>query len=112
VTTTGATATVSLGAKGRVLIPIAVRHAAELTDGAELVVRSDGPGRIVVETRDAVQARVWADAPTPTGLDTTADVRAARDEDAAVSDRQSAERSAATTDDGAGDRLLAPLGLQ
>lgn len=110
-TATGATANVSLGAKGRVLIPVAVRRAAELADGADLVVRSDGPGRIVVETRDAVRARVWADAPTPAGLDTVADVRAMRDEDVEISDRQSAARSATTAGEDAGERLLEFLGL-
>ena len=103
--------TVSLGAKGRVLIPVAVRRAAEVNEGTELVVRADGPGRIVVETRAAVQARVWAAAPTPAGLDATADIREARQQDASVSDRVHAERSVAATRDDAGDVLLAHLGL-
>ncbi len=109
--TTPTAPTVSLGAKGRVLIPVAVRRAAEVDEGTELVVRADGPGRIVVETRAAVQARVWAAAPTPAGLDTTADIREVREQDTALSDRIHAERSTATTSDDAGDVLLAHLGL-
>lgn len=112
-TQVSARAAVSLGAKGRFVIPATVRRAAGIVDGAELVVRSDGPGRVVVETRDSVRARVWAAAPDATGVDATVDIRETRQDDAVLSDQRAAERSAAAADGGtdAGEKLLARLGL-
>lgn len=98
----------TLGPKGRVSLPVAVRRGACIADGAELVAHVDGNGRIVIETRDAIRARVWDAAPGSAGLDATADVRT---QDGVTSDAASATRSETATDGDAGATLLAHLGL-
>ncbi len=112
-----ATAPFQVGAKGRVVLPAAARRAAHIEEGAELVARVVGEGQLLLETRDAVRARVWAAAPQRTGLDTSADVRALRDEDRKLEDRNAARRAAEfsarseTDSAAAGAALLAELGL-
>lgn len=49
---------VRLGDKGRVVIPAALRAAAGLPKGADLVGRVDAEGRIVLETREAIKKRL------------------------------------------------------
>jgi bifunctional DNA-binding transcriptional regulator/antitoxin component of YhaV-PrlF toxin-antitoxin module len=100
-----------LGAKGRVVLPAAVRREAHIPDGADLVAHAAGPGRIVIETRDSIRAQVWDAAPASSGLDATADVRDLRAADVTMSDASAAARSAQTPAGGAGDALLAHLGL-
>lgn len=110
-------ASFQLGAKGRAVLPAAVRRAAHIPEGAIVIAHSEGVGRIVIETTDAIRARVWRAAPESTGVDATVNVRAMRDEDVRRSDEAADRRSAAaagTTDaasDEAGARLLAHLGL-
>jgi hypothetical protein len=77
---------------------------------AELPPASRVSGREAT-TRDSIRARVWDAAPAPTGLDVTADVRAMRAEDFALADANAAARSAQSPVEGAGDALLAYLGL-
>jgi bifunctional DNA-binding transcriptional regulator/antitoxin component of YhaV-PrlF toxin-antitoxin module len=108
------TASFQLGEKGRVVLPAAVRRAAHIPDGATVVAHAAGEGRIVIETVDAIRARVWGAAPEPSDLDAAADVRAMRDEDNRTTDEAAERRSAAAADAGEGDagaRLLAHLGL-
>lgn len=108
------TASFQLGDKGRVVLPAAVRRAAHIPDGATVVAHAAGEGRIVIETVDAIRARVWGAAPEPSDLDATADVRAMREEDSQIADASAERRSAAAADPGEGDagaRLLAHLGL-
>lgn len=65
------------------------------------------------EDRDSVRDRVWAAAPTlPANFDVTTDVRAMRDEDAALSDAAAAAVSVRPVHDEAGEALLAHLGLR
>ena len=104
-----------VGAKGRVVLPAALRRAAHIVEGAELVARLIGEGQVLLETKDAVRARVWGAAPQPTNLDVTADVRAMRDEDIALEGRNAERREAGTgseaDSDAVGAALLAKLGL-
>ncbi len=104
-----------VGAKGRVVLPSAVRRAARIEEGTEVVARFLGEGQLLIETKDAVRARVWGAAPEPTGLDTTKDVRALRNEDiarVASSAARQADIAAGDQDaDAAGAALLAHLGL-
>lgn len=104
-----------VGQKGRVMLPAAVRRAAHLEDGAEVVARPDGEGRIVIESVAAIRARLWAAAPKASGLDTEADVRAMRQQDQAVVElnatRQLDARGTDEDSDAAGAALLARLGL-
>ncbi len=102
-----------LGPKGRIVLPVAVRRAARIPDGAEVVAHADGEGRIVVETIDAIRQRVWGGAPAPAGLDATADVRRMREEDAKIADAAAAVRSQAgkSANSNSGAALLAHLGL-
>jgi bifunctional DNA-binding transcriptional regulator/antitoxin component of YhaV-PrlF toxin-antitoxin module len=100
-----------LGAKGRVVLPAAVRREAHIFDGADLVAHAAGHGRIVIETRESIRARVWDAAPSPTGFDATVDVRTVRTEDGILADANAAARSAQAPLLGAGDALLAHLGL-
>ena len=100
----------SVGPKGRVVLPVAVRRAAGMDEGAEVVARVDGEGRVVLETVAAVRARVWAAAPD-VQYDAVADVRLLRDEDHRLSDEASDRRRAATSAGDAGRALLDHLGL-
>lgn len=50
---------VHLGAKGRVVLPAALRHSLGLEEGAELLARVEGRG-IVLEPRDAAVERLQA----------------------------------------------------
>lgn len=104
-----------IGAKGRVVLPAGLRRAAHMEEGAEVVARLIGEGQLLIETKDAVRARVWAAAPRPTDLDTSSDVRAMRAEDASrVADNAARrEQSLGSVEDSeaAGAALLARLGL-
>lgn len=79
-----------------------------------MMAHAEGPGRIVLETTAAIQARVWAAAPTPLGVDTVADVRTQRNEDNAIANANFVHRAAtpnADTADAIGAALLTELGL-
>lgn len=52
--------TLSIGEKGRIVLPAAVRQAAGLQVGDEVVVRAVAPQQIVIETREVVAARLRA----------------------------------------------------
>ena len=118
----GATVSASfhIGAKGRVVLPAAVRRAARLDEGTEVVARTEGDGRVIIETVASVRARIWAAAPPDAGLDSagldsSADVRLMRDEDGHASDAASARRSrefrSEPDSENAGAALLSHLGL-
>lgn len=83
--------------------------------GQAVVVRADGAGRIVIETLDAVQKRVWAAAPTSEpGIDAVSDVRRTRTDDTDISDDAAARRARGPAPqrdepDEAGAALLAAL---
>lgn len=112
-TSTGA-ASFSLDPKARFVLPIEIRRAAGVSEGAVLVVRAIGEGRILIETREAISARVWASAPALTEVDSVADTRDMRDEDAQISDAAAKRRSRLTKndqDDVVGAVLLQRLGL-
>ncbi len=83
-----------IGPKGRVVLPAAVRRAAHVEVGRDVVARPDGDGRFVIESVEAIRRRVWAAAPVPTGLDATEDVRALREDDNRVADENWARRGA------------------
>jgi bifunctional DNA-binding transcriptional regulator/antitoxin component of YhaV-PrlF toxin-antitoxin module len=107
---------VELGAKGRLVIPAQVRHDAGVAIGQTLVASADGAGRIVLETPDAVQRRVWAAAPMASdGVDSVADIRELRDDDRRTADGAAARRASARPgddrDDEVGVALLGALGL-
>lgn len=106
----------TIGPKGRSVLPVAVRRAAHLEEGTEVVAIALGEGRVLLETVDAVRQRVWAGAPDAEvgGPEATDDVRRMRREDVVVSDAAAARRSAPRTSDRAENRgaaLLAKLGL-
>jgi hypothetical protein len=60
-------------------------------------------GRIVIEIREAITKRVWADAPTPAGLNTITDVRAMRNEDNEISQKNYTRRSRVTSEKAANE---------
>lgn len=82
-----------VGEKGRVVLPAAVRRAAGIAEGAEVVARTDGEGRMVIETVESIKRRVWGFAPEPSGADPEEDVRRMRQEDVARSDEAADRRS-------------------
>ena len=108
-----------IGPKGRSVLPVAVRRAAGLEEGSDVVAIALGKGRVLLETVDAVRERVWAGAPHPdTSADSVADVRKMRQEDTAISDKAAVRRSVANsgtsdshTSDERGAALLSRLGL-
>jgi bifunctional DNA-binding transcriptional regulator/antitoxin component of YhaV-PrlF toxin-antitoxin module len=112
--TKAASASFNLGPKGRFVLPVAIRRAARVPDGATLVAHAEGEGRIVIETRAAISARVWASAPVPIGVDSVADIRELRDEDVRISDTAAQRRlrlAGNDQDDLVGVALLKRLGL-
>jgi bifunctional DNA-binding transcriptional regulator/antitoxin component of YhaV-PrlF toxin-antitoxin module len=106
-----------LGAKGRAVIPAAVRQEAGVEVGQALIAHAEGAGRIVLETPAAVQARVWAAAPDgDESGDSGRDVRALRAEDNRVAEAAAGRRHAAPvlsegSADDTGEALLRALGL-
>ena len=89
------TVTLSVGDKGRVVLPAALRREAGVQVGDELIARAVGPHQILVETREAVAARLRARFRDAGGTD---DLRQARAADRAVEDLASARRSGASRD--------------
>jgi bifunctional DNA-binding transcriptional regulator/antitoxin component of YhaV-PrlF toxin-antitoxin module len=104
-----------LGAKGRVVIPAAVRREAEIELGETLIARAEGPGRIVLETPAAVQARVWAAAPVEREpQDSVRDVRSLRDDDNRIGEQAARQRrgtDVVDSQDDLGEALLRALEL-
>lgn len=100
----------AIGPKGRLVLPVAVRRAAGMDEGAEVVATVDGEGRVVLETVASVRARVWSAAPD-ISFHAGDDVRQLRAEDAAEADAASTRRRTATASPDAGRALLDHLGL-
>jgi bifunctional DNA-binding transcriptional regulator/antitoxin component of YhaV-PrlF toxin-antitoxin module len=104
-----------LGAKGRAVIPAAVRREAEIELGETLIARAEGPGRIVLETPAAVQARVWAAAPVDgESQDSVRDVRSLRDDDNRIGEQAARQRRGTDvvgSQDDLGETLLRALEL-
>ncbi|MGH3612339.1 MAG: hypothetical protein ACRDRK_07025 [Pseudonocardia sp.] len=93
-----------------------VRHDAGVDVGQTLVASADGAGRIVLETPEAVQRRVWEAAPAAgDGADSVAGIRELREEDRRVADTAAARRAApppgGARDDEVGAALLHALEL-
>ena len=51
---------VKIDSKRRAVVPAEVLAAAGIAEGSELIPHAEGPGRVVFETRAAMQARVRA----------------------------------------------------
>ena len=100
----------SVGPKGRVVLPVAVRRAAGMDEGAEVVATVDGEGRVILETVAAVRARVWAAAPD-VRYHAVDDVRRMRSDDSEAADEASARRRSTSTTPDPGPALLDHLGL-
>jgi len=96
-----------MGHGGRSVLPVAVRRAAGIADGAVVVARAEGSGRIVIETPEAVRARVWGAAPVEAGDDIAADLRRLR----APSPVRSGASDVSDVSEAVGAALLARLGL-
>jgi bifunctional DNA-binding transcriptional regulator/antitoxin component of YhaV-PrlF toxin-antitoxin module len=113
----GFVSSLHISPKGRTTIPATARKLADIKGAVDTVLTVDGPGRIVIETAEALSQRVWAAAPDSSGLDTLADVRAMRDDDTMISNAQfDARLESADTADGKGvdhigAALLAEFGL-
>ncbi len=102
-----------IGAKGRSVLPAPVRRAAQVGEGAQMLARAEGPGRIVLETPEAVQARVWAAAPAETAARPD-DASRMRADEVAIADANFARRSLEPSETDAarvGAQLLTQLGL-
>jgi uncharacterized protein (AIM24 family) len=97
--------------KGPTSLLASVRREAGIVGNTEMVAHVDGPGRIVIATRAAVRARIWSNAPEPSGVDTVKDIEELRAEDVRISDAAAAAWSATVTSDDAIDQFLAELGL-
>lgn len=108
------TSTFQIGAKGRAVIPVAVRRAANIHENDTLVAHVNALGQVVIETEEALKARLWAAAAQAAEVvDPTSDVRAMREADSALSDLNH-ERRRQVREQGSDERgaaLLAHLGL-
>lgn len=71
----------TVGPRGRVTIPVAVQNEANIHEGDAVVIRADGPGVVIVETRQAIKDRIRAGIPSDPDqqFDAVADIRALRD---------------------------------
>lgn len=68
-----------VGPRGRITVPVALQRAAGIGEEDEVFLRVLGPGVIVVETRQALRARVRAAVPDGAEYDAVAEIRAMRD---------------------------------
>lgn len=89
------TVTLSVGEKGRVVLPAALRREAGVQVGDELIARAVGPHQILVEAREAVAARLRARFRDAGGTD---DLRQARAADRAIEEPTSVRRSGVPRD--------------
>ena len=71
----------SVSEKGRTSFPAALRRAARLDDSEGIIAQVLGEGRVLLETREAIEARVRANASGFSSSLSTEDVRSARSED-------------------------------
>ncbi|MBI4729529.1 MAG: AbrB/MazE/SpoVT family DNA-binding domain-containing protein [Acidobacteria bacterium] len=55
---------VTVGPKGRIVIPARLRERAHVTEGSVLYGRVDEAGRLILETRDSIKGRIRAAAKT------------------------------------------------
>ena len=83
---------VEIGDKYRVLLSAALRSAALLDKGDELVASVLGKGVVLLETREAISDRVHANAAGVGVPDATALIRANRDEDIRASEESWARK--------------------
>ena len=113
ITPSTVSAALTLDRKGRAVLPASVRRAAGVDEESTLVAWVAAEGTIVIETPEAVQARVWAAASAAGDLNATAAIREVRVEDARNSDENFARRAAAgdSDSDAVGAALLADLRL-
>ena len=99
--------------KGRTVLPADLQRACGFGVGSELVARRLGPGRFVVETTDAVLARIWSGIPEASEESGVDALQAWRTTSATT--RDDCLRSAALPDEKTsrahGARLLDELGL-
>jgi AbrB family looped-hinge helix DNA binding protein len=106
---------VKVDSRGRISLPADLRRAAGIGEGSELVAVSLGPGRLLLETQQAITEAVWAAAPVDDEADSVADVRRMRDEDVAISEEAADRRRVVDADEAAsrkrGEALLSELGL-
>jgi bifunctional DNA-binding transcriptional regulator/antitoxin component of YhaV-PrlF toxin-antitoxin module len=107
------TALSSVGAKGRVLIPVELRRAAQWEEGDEVVMRVQGPGSIVIESRRSIRDRVWEGAPTSAQGAVGNDIRAELRLDAEMAEANLSRRSSEHYPEAEanGERLLQFLGV-
>ena len=105
---------VKVDSRGRVSLPAELRRAAGFDEGSEIVAVAYGPGRVLLETQEAVTEAVWAAAPGAE-TDAVADVRQMREQDVALSDANAERRSEVEVDEAAsrkrGEALLRELDL-
>jgi AbrB family looped-hinge helix DNA binding protein len=85
------TASARVGPRGRLVIPAEVRREAGIEEGQIVVLMPEGPGRVVVTTREAIRQEVWSGAPPADGTDAVSYIRQMRQED----NRRESERLAA-----------------
>lgn len=105
--------TFEVGPKGRSVLPAEVRRAAGISDRDKMAAYCDGPGRIVLETLDAIEARVWASCGRGIDADMASTVEL-RKQEVAIEDDSFSRQSMptdATTSRSAADHLLRTLGL-
>lgn len=105
---------VKVDSRGRVNLPADLRREAGFEEGSEIVAISYGPGRVLLETQQAVTDAVWAAAPDAE-TDAVADVRQMRDEDLTISETNAERRRQVDVDEKTsrerGEALLRELGL-
>lgn len=107
------TVTVTIGEKGRLVLPIAVREQVGLAPGDELIVRPIGEGQVMLETRAAVVRRLRS---RFAGGGGSAGLAEARAMDRLIEARQDESRGADTprnreAERRRGDQILEALGV-
>lgn len=71
----------TVGPRGRVTIPVALRQQAGIEEGDLVVLRFEQSGVIVVESHAAIRQRIRAGVPSGETGDAVAEVRSLRDND-------------------------------
>lgn len=97
--------------KGRTVLPVGFREACGFGTDVTLIARPIGPGQAIIETMDAVLARLWDGIPSRVE-GAVEDVAAQRAEERAVLDERAGDADAGDDEsDARGARALAILGL-
>jgi AbrB family looped-hinge helix DNA binding protein len=103
-------AVITIGPKGRFVLPAKLRTALGVTEGDSLIATLKGDS-VVLETRNQIREQIWAGAPKQGHLDADASIARFQEHDCEIMMENLENRSAVHPNPEEGKKLLELLGL-